>query len=336
MGKLTDYTELTPFNDNMILVQRGSRMYVKKIIETADLDIYKKLIGKHCRNISEVFEIYEYEDRAIIIEEYINGTTLNDILLERVTLSEAEVKNIISQVCDGLEFLHSFGIVHRDINPNNIIITSDDIVKIIDFDISRFVKENASSDTAILGTAGYAAPEQFGFSQSDKRADIYAVGVLVNVMLTGQLPNVKMYSGNIGKVIKKATAIDADNRYQDITELKAAIADPLKKISLHENTMKKYDIIKYIKAIPQILPMVFFNIILLMLDILVRSWVGHNAFVIIFIHIFAAYLFVCLSNHMSKIKSTVRRIILCIFVWVLFIFIYIFVMWCALMLSNLN
>ena len=55
MGKLTDDTELTPFNDNMILVQRGSRMYVKKIIETADMNIYKKLIGKHCRNVSEVF-----------------------------------------------------------------------------------------------------------------------------------------------------------------------------------------------------------------------------------------------------------------------------------------
>ena len=238
MAKLTDYVELMPLRDNVILSERGGRMYVKKIIENTDTDIYKKLIGKHCRNVSEVFEIYEFEDRTIVIEEYINGTALNDILLERVTLSEAETKDIISQLCDGLEFLHSFGIVHRDINPNNIIITSDDVVKIIDFDISRFVKANASSDTAILGTVGYAAPEQFGFSQSDSRADIYAVGVLANIMLTGKLPNVEIYSGNMGEIIKKATAIDADDRYQSIRELKIAAFDPLKQMVSSQNTVK--------------------------------------------------------------------------------------------------
>lgn len=223
MSKLTDYKELMPFNDNTILVQRDNCMYIKKVVELVDLKIYKKLIGKRNRNVSEIFEIYEYEDRAIVIKEYINGSVLTNIINEYKTFDEKQVKDVISQLCDGLAFLHSLGIVHRDINPNNIIITNDGIVKIIDFDISRFVKRNATADTTILGTVGYAAPEQFGFKQSDKRVDIYAVGVLMNVMLTGEMPNKNIYSGKFGKIIKKAIHMDADVRYKNIKTLKSAI-----------------------------------------------------------------------------------------------------------------
>lgn len=223
MGKLTDYTDVTMLNESATLAQYDGQMYVKKILDTGAADIYKKLIGKRCNNVSEVLEIYEYKDRTIIIEEYINGTTLQKMITAAGRIDEKRVKDIIVQICDGLEFLHSLGIVHRDINPNNIIITRDGVVKIIDFDISRFVKEDAVADTKILGTVGYAAPEQFGFRQSDKRVDIYAVGVLMNVMLTGKMPNINRYGGKLGKIIKKATHIDVDFRYKNIKALKSAI-----------------------------------------------------------------------------------------------------------------
>ena len=109
------------------------------------------------------------------------------MILEREkTLPLTEAKRIVKGVCNALFLLHRKNIVHRDVNPNNIIV-SDSSVTLIDFDISRSVKKDSPRDAfAFPGTAGYAAPEPFGFSQSDKRADIYALGVLANVMLTGR------------------------------------------------------------------------------------------------------------------------------------------------------
>lgn len=223
MNKLTDYKDLTAFNENTILTQLDGQVYVKKILGADAADIYKKLIGKRCRNVAEVVEIYEYEDRAIIIEEYINGVTLGKMLERCEKLDDAQVRSFTVQICDGLAFLHSLGIVHRDINPNNIMIDRDNTVKIIDFDISRFVRKNASADTAILGTVGYAAPEQFGFLQSDGRADVYAVGVLMNVMLTGNFPNVQTYGKKLGRIIKRATNMDVNMRYKSVKALKSAV-----------------------------------------------------------------------------------------------------------------
>ena len=95
--------------------------------------------------------------------------------------------------------------------PENIIIAPDNTVKLIDFGIAREFKTDSLSDTSYMGTRGYAAPEQFGYHQSDARTDLYAVGVLCNEMLTGKLPGDGLYNGsqNMQKIILKATAIDA-------------------------------------------------------------------------------------------------------------------------------
>lgn len=220
MDKLSEYIEISSFNENTSLVQKGNTVYVKKRVPSELSYIYKILLNNRHKNISDIIAIFEYEDISVIIEEYINGRTLSDILAEQETQSEEYTKKVIGQVCDGLIFLHKHNIIHRDINPNNIMITKDGTVKIIDFDISRSVKKNANSDTVVLGTVGYAAPEQFGFTQSGTRTDLYAVGVLANVMLTGKMPNENLYGGKLGRVIKKATAIDASTRYRNIVEFK--------------------------------------------------------------------------------------------------------------------
>ncbi|MCM1256313.1 MAG: protein kinase [Roseburia sp.] len=95
-------------------------------------------------------------------------------------LPETESLDVAGQILEGLDVIHRLKLVHRDINPQNIVISSDGVVKIIDFGIGRMYKELQGRDTEFLGTAGYAAPEQFGFSQSDARTDIYSVGVILN------------------------------------------------------------------------------------------------------------------------------------------------------------
>lgn len=242
MDKLSEYIEISSFNENTSLVQKGNAVYVKKRIPSELSYIYKILLDNRNKNISDIIAVFEYEDTSIVIEEYINGETLSDILSEQGEQSEAYTKKVIGQVCDGLIFLHKHNIIHRDINPNNIMITKDGTAKIIDFDISRSVKKNANSDTVVLGTVGYAAPEQFGFTQSGTRTDLYAVGVLANVMLTGKMPNEKLYGGKLGRVIKKATAIDASTRYRSIVEFKHTFTN-----EVDEHTAP---IVKVLRCIP--------------------------------------------------------------------------------------
>ena len=92
------------------------------------------------------------------------------------------------QICKALGILHNSGIVHRDIKPENILVRGTEAV-LIDFDAARLVKPEHRTDTQIMGTTGYAAPEQFGFSQTDARADIYSLGIVFNEMLIRQHPS---------------------------------------------------------------------------------------------------------------------------------------------------
>lgn len=242
MSNLSEYIEISSFNENTVLVQKDNVIYVKKRVPKELTYIYKILLYNPHKNVSDIIEIFEYEDSSVIIEEYVNGKTLLTMLSEKETLNEKDSKNIIGQICDGLIFLHKHNIIHRDINPNNIMITKNGDIEIIDFDIARRAKKNSKTDTTVLGTVGYAAPEQFGFAQSDMRTDIYAVGVLANVMLTGEMPNKKLYGGKIGAVIRKATAIDANMRYKSISDFKHAFTN-----QVDENTNK---FIKALRCVP--------------------------------------------------------------------------------------
>ncbi|MBQ1947862.1 MAG: serine/threonine protein kinase [Clostridia bacterium] len=222
MIPISSYEEISSFNENTSLVQYGDQKYVKKRVPKELTSIYEILCKKRHKNISEIIEVYAYEDCTIVIEAYIDGSTLADVLKSQGVFSQSQTKRIIGQICDGLCFLHDQNIIHRDINTNNIMLTKDGNVKIIDFDICRSVKSGTTQDTTILGTVGYAAPEQFGFAQSDSRTDVYAVAVLANVMLTGDFPHQKKCRGRIGSVIRKATAIDPSMRYKDISKFRAA------------------------------------------------------------------------------------------------------------------
>lgn len=185
-------------------------------------DVYKILQNIRFKNLPDIFEFAENDGKVIVLEEFISGTTVADILSSGL-YNEKGVKAVVKEVCNALIVLHSYGIVHRDIKPENIMITDSGTVKLIDFDASRIFKNGKSKDTMIIGTAGYAAPEQLGFAQSDERTDIFALGVLMNVMLTGEHPTNKLYKGKLTKVIEKCIQLDPEKRYQNAEELKKSL-----------------------------------------------------------------------------------------------------------------
>ena len=118
--------------------------------------------------------------------------------------------------------MHQAGIVHRDIKPENLILRGSELV-LIDFDVSRISNPSHNSDTRIMGTTGYAAPEQYGFSQTDARADLYAAGVTFNEMLIGQHPSRALAAGPFRPVIERCIEVNVDKRYQTAAELRAAV-----------------------------------------------------------------------------------------------------------------
>ena len=129
---------------------------------------------------------YESETVLCVVREYVPGVTLAE-LLEEAPLSEPEAMTVMLQLCDILTYLHAGPpVIHRDLKPQNIILTDGGKVKLIDFGISRVYNETAKKDTVFYGTQEFAPPEQYGFSQTDQRADLFSLGVVMGYILTGQ------------------------------------------------------------------------------------------------------------------------------------------------------
>ena len=197
----------------------GAR-YVKKELSKEKLPIYQKLQELKHQGLAEVIEVHEKADKIIVIIEYAVGETLKSILDNKIKLDEKVAKSYIQQLASILNVIHQNGIIHRDINPSNIVVTTNGQVKLIDFDIARFYKYSQTEDTQLLGTPGYAAPEQFGFNQTTASSDIYALGVLLNVMLTGMKPNeMQINNEGLAAIVQNCTAMDQADRYQDVMQL---------------------------------------------------------------------------------------------------------------------
>ncbi len=188
---------------------------------TGNSEVYQRLLDYTCPNLPTIFEVARQGDENLVLEEYIRGDTL-DFILRGSLFSQEETKRVVRQVCQALWVLHSIGAVHRDVKPENIILRGDQAV-LIDFDAARFHKLEAENDTQILGTTGFAAPEQYGLSQSDLRADIYAVGILINVMLTGEHPSRRLVEGRMGRVVDRCTHVNPQRRYKNVLRLMEAL-----------------------------------------------------------------------------------------------------------------
>ncbi|MBR0466273.1 MAG: serine/threonine protein kinase [Clostridia bacterium] len=195
----------------------GKKIVLRLYRETIPLYDYLKSI-KH-KNLPLVFDTVPLSDGEAVFEEYIEGPTVAEVI-ENGGFTYRGAKRVVCALCEALGPLHKKSFVHRDIKPENVIVTKDGTVKLIDFNASREVKPENRKDTVAIGTIGFASPEQLGLSQTDGRADIYAIGVLLNVMLTGAHPSQKTAKGKAAKIIKKCTAINPKDRYQTVEELK--------------------------------------------------------------------------------------------------------------------
>lgn len=170
----------------------------------------------------------EFQDgnAACVVREYIYGTPLDKYAAENA-LSREEIVGICVKLCDILTYLHKreSPVIHRDIKPQNIIIREGGKIALIDFDISRTFTNGADTDTRFIGTRVYAPPEQYGFSQTDCRTDIYSLGVLLRWLLTGSAkedPKAEICRP-LAKIIKKCTAFSPRDRFPDAEAVKRAL-----------------------------------------------------------------------------------------------------------------
>ncbi len=179
--------------------------------------VYRKLLTVSCPNLPKIWEAAEQGGHTAVLEEYIQGDSLSE-LLAGGRFTPGKAREIALQLCSALWVLHSMGIVHRDVKAENVILRGDQAV-LIDFDASRVFKDEISRDTQVLGTTGYAAPEQYGIAQTDQRADIYALGVLLNILLTGRHPSKELAGGRLGRVVQKCTRVNPQKRYKNVLHL---------------------------------------------------------------------------------------------------------------------
>ena len=184
-------------------------------------EVYRKLMTVSSPHLPRVYDVAEKDGGLLVLEEFIQGDSLDE-LLKAGLLSAKETRDIALQVCEALWVLHRLGAVHRDVKPENTLIRGDEAV-LIDFDASRMQKPMQNADTVVLGTTGYAAPEQYGMAQTDARTDIYALGVMINVMLTGEHPSKTLAGGHLGRVVRRCTMMNPDQRYRDIPHLMEAL-----------------------------------------------------------------------------------------------------------------
>lgn len=181
------------------------------------IEIYKTL--KKIKNpyLPEIYRAVEFGGKFFVVEEFVEGRTLSEILIYNNGLDEKTSARILKEICNGLEILHEEKIIHRDLKPSNIMLTKNNSVKLIDFSISRIEKENSEFDTDFLGTRGYAPPEQFGFGQTDARSDIFSLGITFQKILG------ENYRGYLKKILQKCTELDPAKRYRNVEEISADI-----------------------------------------------------------------------------------------------------------------
>ena len=194
--------------------------YVKKLLKTYDRTIYDYLKDHPIDHMPRICRVYESNNCLIVIEEYVEGTTLADLLEKNDSVKPLDSKyaiRIAKSICEILKVLHSLPtpIIHRDIKPSNVMITPEGDVFLLDMNVAKWYDPEKNDDTRYMGTQYYAAPEQvgYGLKASSAKSDIYALGILMNVMLTGKFPKEEKAFGKVWDIIEKCINLNADDRY---------------------------------------------------------------------------------------------------------------------------
>ena len=196
----------------LILDTETKRRMVEKRLR-GEHPLYHRLETLKHPYLPQIYLVEQETDECIVLEEYIEGVSLR-----RATLSERALTRALLELCDVLQYLHSQGILHRDIKPENILLAPDGHIRLIDFDVAREPKPDGVQDTQLLGTRGYAPPEQYGFSQTDCRADLYALGATFQELL-GPISRKRRWK----RILRKCTAMDPKDRYRSANQIRRAV-----------------------------------------------------------------------------------------------------------------
>ena len=215
--KLESYEKKSPLGNKgtMWIVEETvkRKRFVMRELPATSQKVYQILKELHHPNIIEIIDVFSCHGFCYVIEEYLDWELLSDRIAVK-KLSKHQVRSVAKQLLQALILLHEHDIVHKDIKPENIMIDSFGNIKLIDFDIAHLFSEDKTKDTTLKGSKDYAPPEQFGFSQSDCRTDIYALGVTLNELAAGELPEKKLCHGRMRTVVKRCIEFDPKRRYQ--------------------------------------------------------------------------------------------------------------------------
>ena len=188
-------------------------------------------------NLPAFTDFFTEDARHYLVMEYIDGSTLEELLDRNGRpFSERRVLGWARQLCDVLEYLHSQQppVIFRDMKPGNVMLTRTGRIKLIDFGIARLFKGKGSQDTQLLGTPGFAPPEQYGSAQTDERSDIYSLAMTLFQLMTcsisekgfglsdvhSKYPHI---SPPVARALEKATAMNPEDRYESIVVFRRAL-----------------------------------------------------------------------------------------------------------------
>lgn len=194
-----------------------------------EMEIMKKMADRKLSGIPKTYRIFEENGEVYLVREYIEGMSLAQMVLQKGGISEAEICRISRKICQTAEQFQNPDepMIHRDIKPENIVVTPGGEVVFIDFGTMRSYKKDGSRDTFVVGTRGTAAPEQYGYTQTDQRTDVYAIGQTMLYMVSesyemNQLSECAV-SRRMKKIIEKACSFEPDKRYGDAAQLRRAV-----------------------------------------------------------------------------------------------------------------
>lgn len=271
-------------NSEVDLLQKkdSDEFIVRKVIYGIEHPLYQAIFTREmralyklnkCQNIVKILE-HDYlryrktnEKVGIIYLEYINGVELGKVNI--ANLSSKEKFAILKQILDAIEISHSNGIIHRDLNPNNIMITEDMQVKIIDFGICKINDMINSATVFTLGTNAYSAPEVHQHSENaTEKSDLYSIGAIIYYLFTGKQPplavnfqevmnSVRGMDIELKPIVKKLVAENPNERYEHIYELRKDISKlfvrflDVNKIILFTASYERFKELKSCKLLPQ-------------------------------------------------------------------------------------
>lgn len=221
------YQTIGVINDTheIYLVQHNDtrQICVKKILKVYNKSVYEELFNNPVMGTPRIIAFEEdiSKRELTIIEEFVSGVSLQSkIENSEVTLND--IYQYMDDLCSIFEKLHSMNppIIHRDVKPSNIIITNYNRAMLLDFNAAKnYENDSKTRDTVLLGTQGYAAPEQYGFGASTPQTDIYALGIILKEMASSSKDSCEQFN----EIIRKSTELDQNSRYKSVTELKNSI-----------------------------------------------------------------------------------------------------------------